>query len=597
MHPSYPCGPDSGPYGGGVHGPFLHWTKGNAGLVFNLGFATWVVDAEGVAVRKIIDANPGRGDSWGDGQYGYYADVSPDGSRIVYSTCEHTYFNHDAVGSRYNLGYEIAAVNVDGSDLQRLTDNVHFENYPVWSPDGTRIAFIAHNDYRFIEDYDWPAPEHYDTYNAEIFTRSSDGKDERVVPNTKGDELDPVDGRGPPAHPGTRGVGLYPPVWSPDGERLACTAHEGQRARHGDPGLFARILYTVRLDGSELSRIGKATTLPTWSAGGERVAFALDDRVYTVGFDGTDLREVLDDVRANDVSWSPDGTELLLASDRGMYLVRPDGSAKRPAGPRIRTTAATWSPDGSMIAARHETDRYARQWKMQIFITKRGGTGMRVLAQGFVEDNDYNDPHDDELKILPAALASIDPATCSNRVAVAQPEATPSLVRDCEALVRLRNAFGPLAAWTTYTPLADWPGVVVRGNPPRVRELRLRDNVKGTIPPQIGNLTMLEELTLEGNDLLSGQIPPELGKLTMLRTLDLSNNSLSGPIPPELGDLTMLRTLDLSNNSLSGPIPPELGNLTMLRTLRLSNNELSGCVPVELSDKWVEASGLERCKP
>ena len=303
------------------------------------------------------------------------------------------------------------------------------------------------------------------------------------------------------------------------------------------------------------------------------MAFGLEDGVYTVRFDGTDLREVLDDFRAHEVSWSPDGTELLLASDRGMYIVRPDGSAKRPAGARIRTTAASWSPDGLMIAARHETDRYTRPWKMQIFITKRGGTGMRVLARGFVEDNDYNSPHDDELKILPTALASIDPATCSNRVAIAQPEATPSLVRDCEALVRLRNAFGPLAVWTTDMPVADWPGVVVWGNPPRVRELRLRDNVKGTIPSQIGNLTMLEQLILEGNDLLSGQIPPELGKLTNLRTLDLSNNSLSGPIPPELG------------------------NLTMLRTLRLSNNALSGCVPVELPDMWIEASGLERCKP
>ena len=65
----------------------------------------------------------------------------------MYSTCEYTYYDHDAVGWRYNLGYDLAAVNVDGSDLQRLTDNLHFENYPVWSPDGTRIAFIAHNDY------------------------------------------------------------------------------------------------------------------------------------------------------------------------------------------------------------------------------------------------------------------------------------------------------------------------------------------------------------------------------------------------------------------------------------------------------------------
>ena len=543
---------------GGGHAHFLDWPGGNAGVVFDLGSATWMVDAEGAALRRITDADPERAGSWPIGQYGYYADVSPDGSRVVYSTCEYTTFDHDMrLGWRYNLGYEIASVSVDGSGRQRLTDNVHFENYPTWSPDGTRIAFIAHNGYSRLADYDYYLrPDHYHVSNSEVFTRSADGSDERVVPNT-------------------RGAGLYPAVWSPDGQRLAFTAHEVPPPFHGASARLERFLYTVRLDGSELSRVGKATTLPTWSPDGEWVAYGLEDRVYSVRFDGTDLREVLDDVRANDVSWSPDGTELLLASDRGMYLVRPDGSGKRAVGPRIRTTAATWSPGGSIIAARHEPDpedTYSPPWIFVIFTMNRDGTDVRFLARGFLEGDGYRSIP----KIVPIKLPPIDPATCSNGVAVAQPEVTPGLVEDCRVLIRSRDAFGPRAAsgWTTDTPMGKWPGVVVGGDPPRVRELRIRYNVvTGTIPPDIGKLTMLEVLGLYGNSLLIGAIPPELGKLTMLRSLYLNDNNLSGPIPPELGAMRSLSRL------------------------ALQANELSGCVPVELRDLWVEASGLERCKP
>ena len=154
---------------------------------------------------------------------------------------------------------------------------------------------------------------------------------------------------------------------------------------------------------------------------------------------------------------------------------------------------------------------------------------------------------------------------------------SPGLVDDCKVLIRSRNAFGPRATsgWTTDTPIGTWPGIVVGGNPPRVRELRLRYNVvTGTMPPDIGKLTMLEVLGLYGNSLLIGAIPSELGKPTMLRSLYLDSNNLSGPIPPELGNLTMLERLDLSYN------PP-----------------LSGCIPVDLSHLWYDKDWIPICKP
>ena len=63
--------------------------------------------------------------------------------------------------------------------------------------------------------------------------------------------------------------------------------------------------------------------------------------------------------------------------------------------------------------------------------------------------------------------------------------------------------------------------------------------------------------------------------------LSLYDNELSGEIPSELGRLTNLRALRLDGNELSGEIPPELGSLTNLEELYLGN-ELRGCIPAGL---------------
>ena len=48
---------------------------------------------------------------------------------------------------------------------------------------------------------------------------------------------------------------------------------------------------------------------------------------------------------------------------------------------------------------------------------------------------------------------------------------------------------------------------------------------------------------------------------------DLSINTLHGPIPEALWQLTQLETLDLENNQLTSTISPSIGNLKKLSTL------------------------------
>ena len=164
-----------------------------------------------------------------------------------------------------------------------------------------------------------------------------------------------------------------------------------------------------------------------------------------------------------------------------------------------------------------------------------------------------------------------------------------SVEMDRAALVALYDATdGPnwlnTTNWLTDTPLGEWHGVVTDEGG-RVTALILqRNQLSGTIPSQLENLTSLETLVLQHNQ-LSGTIPSQLENLTSLEVLALNDNQLSGTIPSQLGNLTSdLYFLGLANNQLSGTIPSQLGNLTGLRTLVLWNNQLTGTIPAELGD-------------
>ena len=94
--------------------------------------------------------------------------------------------------------------------------------------------------------------------------------------------------------------------------------------------------------------------------------------------------------------------------------------------------------------------------------------------------------------------------------------------------------------WKTDEPLGQWFGVRINNSDGRVTRLDLSYNeLNGTIPAEIGNLTSLTELELSFN-LLSGTIPAEIGYLTSLTELELYSNQLSGTIPAEIGYLTSL---------------------------------------------------------
>jgi Leucine-rich repeat (LRR) protein len=159
--------------------------------------------------------------------------------------------------------------------------------------------------------------------------------------------------------------------------------------------------------------------------------------------------------------------------------------------------------------------------------------------------------------------------------------------QDSLALVALYNSTGndtwtKKDNWLTGEPLYTWYGIVLNVDDTRVdRVLLNNNNLNGTIPAEIGNLTALRTLSLNNNQ-LSGPIPTELGNLSGLQELYLHWNTLNGSIPSELGQLQNLTSFWLYNNTLDGEIPPEIGDLTNLRYLWLDNNKLTGNIPSEL---------------
>jgi Leucine-rich repeat (LRR) protein len=110
------------------------------------------------------------------------------------------------------------------------------------------------------------------------------------------------------------------------------------------------------------------------------------------------------------------------------------------------------------------------------------------------------------------------------------------------------------------------------------------NKISGTLPPELGALTALTSIYLNGGNKLTGTIPPTISAWTALSVLNLSSNNLSGTIPPEISELTRLLSLGLFKTLLSGTIPPTMSALTAATFISLANTKLTGSIPPEVAN-------------
>ena len=350
--------------------------------------------ADAVAVRQIVNV-PDRDPIWGDGGMMMYFDISPDGSHIVYSTCAYTEDAERELTSPVELvvsdienpedterkatargwvyNYEIVLSDIDGGNARRLTTNLHPDNFPVWSPDGSRIAFITNR----------PDGDH-----LAIYTVATDSlHDSALNPSIS--------------------FHNHSMSWSPDGKLIALV---GKSSAPRISYRHTASVFVVDVRSFRQRGIWWAASGPAWSPDGQRIALVVPKpdgvALYTFAVNGTDpilvtenLPEPWDfpiDLWLGDLEWSPDGTEILLKGFT--YRVPLDGSP--PIGSpltfidRDNTSQveipmdSAWSPDGSTIAVRIDEWNGLRSsglslsdYSSLVFLMDKDNTNIRPLVE------------------------------------------------------------------------------------------------------------------------------------------------------------------------------------------------------------------------
>ncbi|XP_076943684.1 receptor protein kinase CLAVATA1-like [Bidens hawaiensis] len=169
---------------------------------------------------------------------------------------------------------------------------------------------------------------------------------------------------------------------------------------------------------------------------------------------------------------------------------------------------------------------------------------------------------------------------------------------DLDALMKLKASMikniSGLSNWKPGASHCSFTGVSCDVNS-RVTALTV-SNVPmfGVIPPEIGTLNKLVNLTLVANN-LTGKLPVQMANLTSVRFVNISSNSFVGEFPGEIVTaMTELEAFDVYNNNFTGRLPVEFVKLQNLKVLSLAGNFFTGEIPESYSEfKSLQILGLQ----
>lgn len=296
-------------------------------------------------------------------------------------------------------GYaEIYIMNPDGSEQTPLTNGITPKYNPAWSPDGTKIAFATHNDdfdglyvmnadgsnplklidTKDIDVYDQVTPEWRFVAGCCTPVWSPDGTKIafKVIHyigccfmaghlhmiNADGSYLSSV--KIPP---------WESPVWSPDSQKIAFGGNCDD-----DVGICV-----MDAEGANPVRLAPGGS-PAWSPAGDKIAVG---GISVMNADGTNLVNLR--VRGGSPVWSPDGNKIAFGSSTqvgtvDLYVMNADGT-----NPTILTNHEVnnwnqvWSPDSTKIAFISERDG-----DQEIYMISVDGSNLVQLTNN--KSNDYS---------------------------------------------------------------------------------------------------------------------------------------------------------------------------------------------------------------
>ncbi len=199
----------------------------------------------------------------------------------------------------YTLGKQedLFVIRKDGSGLRQLTDDVHRDRFPRWSPDGKKLAFFSNRTGKF-----------------EIWTINPDGSGAQQITHTPGkgsvirpvwspeggrlayDELvgsggiidlgKPFQAQSPQPLPRPRPEQrMMPSSWSSDARKIA------GYAAHADGTISGILVYT--LDSRKIEKLADIGTYQTWLRDSRRLIFLHQGRLHLLDTQTKKVREIL----------------------------------------------------------------------------------------------------------------------------------------------------------------------------------------------------------------------------------------------------------------------------------------------------------------